>query len=131
MGIGAAAWDRLYSGPRPAGPHALPEFVGPRHRSVSTPGDLLLLHIRARPGPLPVRPGLVVVARPGRHHRQVRRRHRGHRELIAAFAHLNRAESMRCQVVLSVDRLIFAATSADTADSAAGYRRSGQGRYQD
>ncbi|MGH3437936.1 MAG: Dyp-type peroxidase [Sciscionella sp.] len=46
-GIGSAAWDRLFSGPRPAGLHPLPEFTGARHRSVSTPGDLLL-HIRAR-----------------------------------------------------------------------------------
>ncbi|RKT88779.1 putative iron-dependent peroxidase [Saccharopolyspora antimicrobica] len=46
-GIGSAAWDRLYSGPRPAGLHVLPEYAGPRHRAVSTPGDVLL-HIRAR-----------------------------------------------------------------------------------
>lgn len=45
-GIGSEAWDRLYSGPRPAGLHVLPEFDGPRHRAVSTPGDVLL-HIRA------------------------------------------------------------------------------------
>lgn len=47
VGIGSAVWDRLFSGPRPVGLRALPEFVGYRHRSVSTPGDLLL-HIRAR-----------------------------------------------------------------------------------
>lgn len=46
-GIGAQAWDRLFSGPRPAGLHRLPEFAGTRHRSVSTEGDLLL-HLRAR-----------------------------------------------------------------------------------
>lgn len=46
-GVGSAAWDRLYRGPRPAGLHRLPEFAGPRHRSVSTDGDVLL-HIRAR-----------------------------------------------------------------------------------
>lgn len=46
-GIGSAAWDRLYSGPRPAALHVLPEYAGPRHRAVSTPGDVLL-HIRAR-----------------------------------------------------------------------------------
>lgn len=46
-GVGSAAWDRLFSGPRPAGLHQLPEFVGARHRSVCTPGDVLL-HIRAR-----------------------------------------------------------------------------------
>ncbi|MBK0870082.1 Dyp-type peroxidase [Saccharopolyspora sp. HNM0986] len=46
-GIGSAAWDRLFAGPRPAELHRLPEFEGPRHRAVSTPGDVLL-HIRAR-----------------------------------------------------------------------------------
>lgn len=45
-GIGSSAWDRLYSGPRPAGLHPLPEFTGPRHRAASTPGDVLL-HVRA------------------------------------------------------------------------------------
>ncbi|EFV13424.1 Dyp-type peroxidase [Segniliparus rugosus] len=46
-GIGSLAWDRLYSGPKPAKLHVLPEFAGARHASVSTPGDLLL-HIRAQ-----------------------------------------------------------------------------------
>ncbi|MGW1677265.1 Dyp-type peroxidase [Saccharopolyspora sp. NPDC002376] len=46
-GIGSTAWNRLYSGPRPAGLHVLPEYAGPHHRAVSTPGDVLL-HIRAR-----------------------------------------------------------------------------------
>jgi putative iron-dependent peroxidase len=46
-GIGSQAWDRLFSGPRPAGLHQLPEFTGERHHAVSTPGDVLL-HIRAR-----------------------------------------------------------------------------------
>ncbi|MGH9063872.1 MAG: Dyp-type peroxidase [Acidimicrobiales bacterium] len=46
-GVGSDAWDRLFSGPRPAGLHRLPELVGSRHQSVSTPGDVLL-HIRAR-----------------------------------------------------------------------------------
>jgi porphyrinogen peroxidase len=45
-GIGAEMWDRLFDGPRPADLHVLPEFVGQRHVSVSTPGDLLF-HIRA------------------------------------------------------------------------------------
>lgn len=45
-GLGAAAWDRLFSGPRPVGLHRLPEFTGSRHQAVSTPGDVLL-HIRA------------------------------------------------------------------------------------
>ena len=46
VGVGSAAWDRLFSGPRPAELHALPEIAGKRHRAVSTPGDLLF-HIRA------------------------------------------------------------------------------------
>jgi porphyrinogen peroxidase len=45
-GIGSELWDRLFSGPRPAELHVLPEYVGERHASVSTPGDLLF-HIRA------------------------------------------------------------------------------------
>lgn len=46
-GIGSAAWDRLYAGPRPAGLHPFQSLQGERHRAVSTPGDLLF-HIRAR-----------------------------------------------------------------------------------
>ena len=46
VGIGAALWDRLGAGPRPAGLHPFQELVGPRHTAVATPGDLLL-HIRA------------------------------------------------------------------------------------
>ena len=46
VGVGSEAWDRLFSGRRPAELHSLPEFVGDRHRAVSTPGDLLF-HIRA------------------------------------------------------------------------------------
>jgi porphyrinogen peroxidase len=45
-GIGDRVWDGLFGAPRPAGLHALPAFAGSRHRSVSTPGDLLF-HIRA------------------------------------------------------------------------------------
>lgn len=45
-GIGAEAWDRLFGSPRPASLHPFPELDGPRHRAVSTPGDLLF-HIRA------------------------------------------------------------------------------------
>ncbi len=45
-GVGSAAWDRLFSGPRPAELHPFREVVGDRHRAVSTPGDLLF-HIRA------------------------------------------------------------------------------------
>ena len=47
VGIGSALWDRLFGGPRPAQLHALPEIVGSKHTSVSTPGDLLF-HLRAR-----------------------------------------------------------------------------------
>ncbi|MCI2415878.1 Dyp-type peroxidase [Saccharopolyspora sp. K220] len=45
-GVGSQAWDRLFSGPRPAELHPFRELTGPRHRAVSTPGDLLF-HIRA------------------------------------------------------------------------------------
>ncbi len=45
-GIGSTAWDRLFSGPRPAELHPLPTFDGPRHHAPSTPGDLLF-HIKA------------------------------------------------------------------------------------
>jgi putative iron-dependent peroxidase len=44
--IGSAAWDRLFSGPRPAELHPFVEIQGGRHHAPSTPGDLLL-HIRA------------------------------------------------------------------------------------
>ncbi|MGW5255568.1 Dyp-type peroxidase [Streptomyces sp. NPDC004012] len=46
LGIGSAAWDRLFAGPRPAELHPFRELSGPVHRAVSTPGDLLF-HIRA------------------------------------------------------------------------------------
>ncbi len=45
-GVGSAAWDRLFTGPRPAELHPFPMIVGDKHRAVSTPGDLLF-HIRA------------------------------------------------------------------------------------
>jgi porphyrinogen peroxidase len=45
-GIGSAAWDRLFAGPRPAELHPFRELAGDRHRAVATPGDLLF-HIRA------------------------------------------------------------------------------------
>jgi putative iron-dependent peroxidase len=44
--VGSAAWDRLFSGPRPAELHPFPEIAGGKHRAVSTPGDLFF-HIRA------------------------------------------------------------------------------------
>jgi porphyrinogen peroxidase len=47
MGIGSAAWDRLFGSARPAELHPFREFrSGPRH-AVSTPGDLIF-HIRAK-----------------------------------------------------------------------------------
>ncbi|RMI31010.1 Dyp-type peroxidase [Nocardia stercoris] len=45
-GIGSSAWNRLFTGPRPAELHPLPAFHGPRHQAPSTPGDLLF-HIKA------------------------------------------------------------------------------------
>ena len=47
VGIGSDLWDRLFSGPRPAGLHPFPALSGPRHTAVSTPGDLVF-HLRAR-----------------------------------------------------------------------------------
>ncbi|MCX5166594.1 Dyp-type peroxidase [Streptomyces antibioticus] len=47
VGIGSAAWDRLFGGPRPRGLHPFVELNGERHRAPSTPGDLLF-HVRAR-----------------------------------------------------------------------------------
>lgn len=44
--IGSHAWDRLFSGPRPAELHPFVELAGGRHHAPSTPGDLLF-HIRA------------------------------------------------------------------------------------
>jgi porphyrinogen peroxidase len=45
-GIGSLAWDRLFSGPRPAELHPFRALSGSRHAAVATEGDLLL-HIRA------------------------------------------------------------------------------------
>jgi porphyrinogen peroxidase len=45
LGIGSAAWDRLFPGPRPKELHPFREIKGV-HQAVSTPGDLLF-HIRA------------------------------------------------------------------------------------
>ncbi len=44
-GIGSDAWDRLFTGPRPARLHEFVELKGERHQAPSTAGDLLL-HIR-------------------------------------------------------------------------------------
>lgn len=44
-GIGSDAWDRLFSGPRPAALHPFIAIDGGRHTAPSTPGDFLF-HIR-------------------------------------------------------------------------------------
>ncbi|MBB4133572.1 Dyp-type peroxidase [Gordonia humi] len=46
VGIGSAAWDRLFSGPRPAELHPFIELTGEVHTAPSTPGDILL-HIKS------------------------------------------------------------------------------------
>jgi putative iron-dependent peroxidase len=46
VSIGSAAWDRLFTGPRPAQLHPFPVLRGTKHQAPSTPGDLLF-HIRA------------------------------------------------------------------------------------
>jgi porphyrinogen peroxidase len=46
VSIGSDAWDRLFSGPRPAELHPFVELAGPRHTAPATAGDVLL-HIRA------------------------------------------------------------------------------------
>jgi putative iron-dependent peroxidase len=45
--VGSAVWDRLFSGPRPAGLHPFRELAGSKYIAIATPGDLLF-HIRAR-----------------------------------------------------------------------------------
>ncbi|MCB5906204.1 Dyp-type peroxidase [Streptomyces pinistramenti] len=47
VGIGSAAWDRLFSGPRPQELHPFVELAGRSHRAPSTPGDILF-HVRAQ-----------------------------------------------------------------------------------
>jgi porphyrinogen peroxidase len=44
-GIGSDAWDRLFTGPRPAELHEFRPLAGAVHRAPATPGDLLF-HIR-------------------------------------------------------------------------------------
>lgn len=44
--VGSQAWDRLFTGPRPAELHPFVELDGPRHAAPNTPGDLLF-HVRA------------------------------------------------------------------------------------
>lgn len=43
--IGSDAWDRLFTGPRPAQLHPFVELTGPRHTAPGTPGDLLF-HVK-------------------------------------------------------------------------------------
>ncbi len=45
-GVGSGAWDRLFTGPRPAELHPFQALDGDPHRAVATPGDLLF-HVRA------------------------------------------------------------------------------------
>jgi porphyrinogen peroxidase len=45
VAVGSHAWDRLFSGPRPAELHPFTELHGATHRAPATPGDLLL-HVR-------------------------------------------------------------------------------------
>ncbi|MGC4999859.1 Dyp-type peroxidase [Streptomyces sp. DT195] len=47
VGIGSAAWDRLFIGPRPAELHPFVELDGGRHKAPATPGDVLF-HVRGR-----------------------------------------------------------------------------------
>lgn len=47
MGIGSAAWDRLFGLPRPAELHPFQEIHSGSRHAVSTPGDLLF-HIRSK-----------------------------------------------------------------------------------
>ncbi|GAA4523333.1 Dyp-type peroxidase [Amycolatopsis samaneae] len=47
LGIGSAAWDRLFTGPRPARLHPFRAIDGARHHAPATPGDVFL-HIRAK-----------------------------------------------------------------------------------
>ena len=46
IGIGSAAWDRLFGAPRPAELHPFRALAGPVHSAPSTPGDLLI-HLRS------------------------------------------------------------------------------------
>jgi putative iron-dependent peroxidase len=46
VGIGSAAWDRLFAGPRPAELHPFTPLLGAKHNAPATPGDILF-HVRA------------------------------------------------------------------------------------
>src|SRR5277367_849022 len=45
-GLGSAAWDRLFAGPRPAELHPFRPLSGAKHHAPATPGDLLF-HVKA------------------------------------------------------------------------------------
>jgi porphyrinogen peroxidase len=45
VGIGSAAWDRLFGGPRPAELHPFRPLDGAKHHAPATPGDLLF-HVK-------------------------------------------------------------------------------------
>ena len=49
VGIGSDAWDRLFSGPRPAELHPFVELTGETHTAPATPGDILLHLKSSRP----------------------------------------------------------------------------------
>jgi len=47
VGVGSAAWSRLFGGPRPRELHPFRPLHGPRHHAPATAGDLLF-HVRAQ-----------------------------------------------------------------------------------
>ena len=47
LGVGSAAWDRLFGAPRPADLHPFREIRSGTRHAVSTPGDLIF-HLRAK-----------------------------------------------------------------------------------
>lgn len=63
LGIGSAAWDRLYGQPRPKELHPFREIDGV-HRAVSTPGDLLI-HIRGERMDVCFELGMQIITRLG------------------------------------------------------------------
>jgi putative iron-dependent peroxidase len=70
VGIGAAAWDRLFGAPRPAGLHAFGQLDGAKHCAPATPGDLFF-HIRAHRLDLCFELARLLVDRLGSHARVV------------------------------------------------------------
>jgi putative iron-dependent peroxidase len=63
LGIGSAAWDRLFGQPRPKELHPFREIDGV-HRAVSTPGDLLI-HIRGERMDVCFELGMQIITRLG------------------------------------------------------------------